>query len=111
MRKSEKKRESIRFREGLQPLRRDAGGMDIGASEIWVDVGVENDPEPVRRFETFTADLNRMVHWLVACGVRTVVMESTGVRRVRSLKTVASRCYWLTRGMRRMSAAAKPTRW
>ena len=33
----------------------------------------------VRRFETFTADLNRMVQWLVACGVRTVVMESTGV--------------------------------
>jgi transposase len=79
MRKSEKKRKSIRFHEGLQPLRRDAGGMDIGASEIWVDVGVENDPQPVRRFETFTADLNRMVQWLVACGVRTVVMESTGV--------------------------------
>jgi hypothetical protein len=42
--------------------------MDIGAREIWVDVGVENDSEPVRRFETFTADLNRMAEWLIAVG-------------------------------------------
>ena len=49
MRKSEKKATPIRFHEGLQQLRKDAGGMDIGATEIWVDVGMGNDPEPVRR--------------------------------------------------------------
>lgn len=94
MSKIEKKRKSIRFHEGLRPLRRDAGGMDIGASEIWVDVGVENDPEPVRRFETFTADLNRMVEWLIHCGIRTVVLNSQvciGFRRVKSLGTVESK--------------------
>jgi transposase len=79
MRKSEKKATPIRFHEGLQQLRKDAGGMDIGAREIWVDVGMENDAEPVRRFETFTADLNRMANWMIDCGIKTVVMESTGV--------------------------------
>jgi transposase len=79
MRKSEKKKTPIRFHEGLQQLRKDAGGMDIGSTEIWVDVGVGNDSEPVRRFETFTADLNRMAEWLMGCGIKTVVMESTGV--------------------------------
>lgn len=76
---SEKKAKPIRFHEGLQQLRKDAGGMDIGAREIWVDVGIENDSEPVRRFETFTDDLNRMAKWLIECGIKTVVMESTGV--------------------------------
>src|SRR5215468_7929290 len=79
MSKSVKKATPIRFHEGLQQLRKDAGGMDIGASEIWVDVGLENDSEPVRRFETFTADLNRMAEWLIDCGIKSVVMESTGV--------------------------------
>src|SRR5262252_7118948 len=79
MRKNEKKTTAIRFDSGLQQLRRDAAGMDIGAREIWVDVGVENDSDPVRRFETFTADLNRMAEWLIGCRVKTVVMESTGV--------------------------------
>src|SRR5215469_14204135 len=79
MSKSVKKATPIRFHEGLQQLRKDAGGMDIAASEIWVDVGLENDSEPVRRFETFTADLNRMAEWLIDCGIKSVVMESTGV--------------------------------
>src|SRR5262249_42475982 len=75
MRKREKKATPIRFHDGLQQLRKDAGGMDIGAREIWVDVGMENDAEPVPRFETFTPDLN----WMANCGIKTVVMESTGV--------------------------------
>jgi len=65
--------------------------MDIGASEIWVDVGVENDPEPVRRFETFTADLNRMAQWLNDCGIRTVVMESTGVYWIPACQILGDR--------------------
>ena len=55
-----------------------AGWILERARSGW-DVGVENDPEPVRRFETFTADLNRMAQWLIDCRIRTVVMESTGV--------------------------------
>jgi transposase len=74
-----KKTMKIRFHEGLRQMRTSAAGIDVGASEIWVDVGVENDPEPVRQFETFTADLNGMAEWLKSCGIETVAMESTGV--------------------------------
>ena len=47
MPKSEKKTLPSRFHEALHPLRKDVAGLDIGAEEIWVDVGAENDSEPV----------------------------------------------------------------
>src|SRR3954465_2326241 len=68
----------VRYHDGLSQLRPNAGGIDIGASEIWVDVG-KKDADPIRMFETFTADLNRMGDWLKSCGIETVAMESTGV--------------------------------
>src|SRR3954470_8044336 len=68
----------VRYHDGLSQLRPNAGGIDIGASEIWVDVG-KKDADPIRMFETFTADLNRMGDWLKTCGIETVAMESTGV--------------------------------
>lgn len=45
----------------------------------WTLVPAGCDPEPVRRFGTFTPDLQALVKWLVRCGVDTVAMESTGV--------------------------------
>jgi transposase len=57
----------------------DAAGLDIGASEIWAAVPPDRDAQPVRPFATFTPDLQALVDWLVACRVRTVAMESTGV--------------------------------
>ena len=78
MGKSRKKATTIRFHDGLPQIRANAGGIDVGASEIWVDVG-SKDPEPVRLFETFTSDLHPMGDWLNSCGIRTVAMESTGV--------------------------------
>jgi len=63
----------------LRKLRADAAGIDVGATELYVAVGPERDPEPVRRFASFTADLERMAAWLEACGVTTVALESTGV--------------------------------
>lgn len=56
-----------------------AGGIDLGAEEIWVAVPAERDPNPVRRFEAFTQDLKAIVQWLVDCGVRSVAMEATGL--------------------------------
>ena len=35
--------------------------------------------QPVREFSTFTDDLHRMADWLIACGITTVAMESTGI--------------------------------
>jgi len=56
-----------------------AAALDIGSEEIVVAVPPDRDPEPVRVFQTFTADLQALVAWLVACGIDTVDMESTGV--------------------------------
>jgi transposase len=63
----------------LECIERNAAGIDVGATEIYVAVPPDRDPQPVRCFPTFTADLRRMAAWLVQCGITTVAMESTGV--------------------------------
>ena len=63
----------------LQHVNLHAAGIDIGATAHFVAVPPDADPQPVRQFGTFTADLHRIADWLAACGVETVVMESTGV--------------------------------
>jgi transposase len=63
----------------LPVLRPDAAGIDIGAEEIFVAVPADRNSEPVRRFATFTQDLNALADWLTKCEIRTVAMESTGV--------------------------------
>jgi transposase len=78
MSKGNRKARAAQLDDGLIQIRANAAGMDIGATEIWVDVG-SKDAEPVRRFETFTADLNDMAEWLKRCGIASVAMESTGV--------------------------------
>jgi len=56
-----------------------AAGLDIGSAEIVAAVPPDRDAEPVRVFASFTSDLHALVAWLVACGIDTVAMESTGV--------------------------------
>ena len=60
-------------------LEKNAAGVDVGAREMFVAVPPDRDAHPVQVFDTFTEDLHRLVDWLVACGVTTVAMESTGV--------------------------------
>jgi transposase len=60
-------------------LNPNAAGIDIGATEIYVAVPLERDPQPIRRFGTFTQDLLAVATWLAHCGVTSVAMESTGV--------------------------------
>jgi len=79
MAKKQNKQGKVRFQEGLEQIRDRAAGIDVGSEELWVDVGVKNDAEPVRRFGAFTADLRAMADWLKACGIETVAMESTSV--------------------------------
>jgi len=64
---------------GLEVVHRDAGGIDIGSREHYVAVAPERDAQPVRSFGCFTQDLHAMAEWLKGCGVKTVVMQSTGV--------------------------------
>jgi hypothetical protein len=60
-------------------LEANACGIDVGARQMYVAVPPDRDDEPVRVFDTFTEDLERLADWLVRCGVTTVAMESTGV--------------------------------
>jgi transposase len=64
---------------GLEVVHRDAAGIDIGSEQHYVAVGPDRDAEPVRTFGCFTEDLHRLARWLKECGIRTVVMQSTGV--------------------------------
>ena len=64
---------------GLEILHPDAAGIDIGNESHFVSVPPGLDPEPVREFGSWTADLERMAEWLQSCGVKTVAMQSTGV--------------------------------
>jgi transposase len=64
---------------GLDVIHPQAAGIDIGNASHYVAVRPDRDPEPVRRFECFTADLHRLADWLNSCGVTTVAMQSTGV--------------------------------
>jgi transposase len=66
-------------RHKLSPVHANAAAIDVGATMHMAAVGPECDPEPVRSFGTFTGDLHRLADWFAACGVKTVVMESTGV--------------------------------
>ena len=76
-RKSRKSR-----KKGMQPLpiiEPNAAGIDVGATEMYVAIPADRDPEPVRCFQTFTRDLMDLADWLERCGIRSVAMESTGV--------------------------------
>jgi hypothetical protein len=63
----------------LERIKPSAAGIDCGSEQHYVAVPSDRDPEPVRSFKTFTADLHRLADWLQACAIETVAMESTGV--------------------------------
>ena len=56
-----------------------AAGIDVGASSHWVAVPPHSTDDPVHEYGAMTDDLNAMADWLLACGVDTVALESTGV--------------------------------
>ena len=64
---------------GLDVVHPHAAGIDVGNSVHYVAVRPDRDPDPVRRFDCFTADLHRLADWLQHCGVTTVALQSTGV--------------------------------
>src|SRR5438034_11188706 len=74
-----KKRKHRKVDRSLPVMRPNAGGIDIGATEIFVAVPADRDTESVRAFPTFTQDLHALADWLQQCRVDTVAMESTGV--------------------------------
>ena len=77
--------------EGLPIVHARAAGIDIGSRFHVVAVGSDLSDEPVQTFEAFTADIQRMADWLIAVGVKTVAMESTGVYWVPVYEVLESR--------------------
>ena len=78
-------------RKASEPLRivhPDAAGIDIGSQKHYVAVPPERDPEPVRCFGCLTADLQALARWLVACGIKTVALEATGVYWIPPLQVL-----------------------
>ncbi|MGF6936535.1 transposase [Paraburkholderia sp. UCT70] len=70
---------AMRKREESPEVFPNAAGIDIGGSSHWVAVPRSAAGEPVHEFGTMTDDLHAMADWLLACGVDTVALESTGV--------------------------------
>lgn len=64
---------------GLDVVHPNTAGIDVGNESHYVAVRPGSDPEPVREFGSWTADLLRLAEWLKSLGVTDVVMQSTGV--------------------------------
>src|ERR1700732_3683587 len=64
----------------LPCLNPNAAGVDIGATEIYIAVPGDRDPQPVRCFPTFTEDLHAAADWLKACHTETVAVGGPGAR-------------------------------
>jgi transposase len=59
----------------MEKIRRNVAGLDIGAKEVFVyTVGTG-----VKKFLTFTEDMENLVELLIANGIETAAMEATGV--------------------------------
>ncbi len=88
--KKTKKSKVVNF-DKLHPISEDAAGLDIGAGEIYACVPQDRDSQFVRKFQTFTVDLNALANWLEKCGIRSVAMESTGVYWIPIYEILESR--------------------
>jgi hypothetical protein len=88
--------------EELPILHPHAADIDVSASELFVAVSADRDPQPVRSFPAFTRDLNALADWLQQCGIRSVAMESTSVYWIPVYQIIESR---RARGVSRQRAA------
>ena len=73
------KGKSVKLPQHLQHINLHAAGIDIGSRSHFVAVPEGSSEQTVREFASFTDDLQAMADWLIACGVTTVAMESTGI--------------------------------
>ena len=95
-REREKKRKIVKL-DSLKQLNLNAGGLDIGAAEIYAAVPEGRDEESVRQFETFTADLNswltgwKRVGWIQW---RWNQPACTGYQSMKSWRSVVSIYIW-----------------
>lgn len=82
------------LQQGFVVVHPRAAGIDVGNEAHWVAVPPDSCPgggPTVRRFGAFTADLQAIADWLIACGVSTVALESTGVYWIALFEVLESR--------------------
>jgi hypothetical protein len=60
----------------LPVLHPDAAGIDVGASELYVAVSADRDPQPVRCFPTFTRDLYALAGEWRSCSFHSAGIEA-----------------------------------
>src|SRR5713226_4665637 len=103
---------------GLEVVHPQAAGIDVGNGTHYVAVRPDRDPEPVRRFECFTADLYRLSDWLKSCGVNTVALQSTGVYWIPLYDILEERGFEVylvnarhTTKLRRRESAVQESQW
>lgn len=89
-------RKSQRIHKPVQPqhmpvIDPHAAAIDVGSAEHWVAVPPDADPQPVRSFGAYTADLIALADWLKACGITSVALESTGVSWVPLFELLETR--------------------
>jgi transposase len=85
------KRTKIKIDSQMPVINADAAGIDIGHREHWCAVAPDRSDRPVRPFGTFTADLEAMADWFLACGIKSVAMESTGVYWIAAFQILEKR--------------------
>ena len=68
-----------------------AAGIDAGSEQHRVSVPEDRDGQCVRAFGTFTADLYELADWLIACGIKTVAIEATGVYWIPLIEVLEAR--------------------
>lgn len=75
-----KSAEAKKVLNGLDAMRPDTAGIDVGSTEMWVAAPPDaQGGSQVRLFGAFTEDIRAMSAWLKSLGVEHVAMESTGV--------------------------------
>jgi transposase len=77
--KQKKQNKKVSIDAVWEPINLHAAGVDIGSREHWACVPREASDRPVRKFGTFTGDLEAMADWFKECGVTSIAMEATGV--------------------------------
>ena len=77
--------------EGMSQVTAHAAGVDIGAHEIMACIPDGDDPQFVRAFGTYTADLDALADWCIDCGIETTAMASTGVYGIPLFATLEAR--------------------
>lgn len=77
--KQRKQNKKVSIDAAWEPINAHAAGVDIGSREHWACVPKEASDRAVRKFGTFTADLEAMADWFKECGITSIAMEATGV--------------------------------